>query len=1732
MTGRRIFRKKNITRWLSRIVVTLLVFSMLAALCQFRVQAADSEVVGETAGIADKTKGKAVSNAYILDVVTGVNEGKSGVFYFQIKYTSGGKEYKHFVFPGEDSEKIGRQAVKNAGSDLNIVNDIRQKFGYEPGNAWDERGGSLRRYSESMFYFELPRKIDKITAIDAFVGSQDRKPKEWTCQGLRIFEVNELYGLRMAGVWSNDFYIDFKGKIIAELVTSKYNWQFQYPDYLHMDSNGGRINTKFDGVEYANHVTQNTRTYGFRVDFADLYGAGFETLAHKYDDGQKNVDAMNLSENMTINVTYTDVYGQTRFAHLPAITSTAYWLTQRGAPGPYAGLAQQGETLAFTAELPDCKDVNSITDIRFSVSAPTAMLDGNIKNSNNSETSANVSKRKIREDDSKNDPARVNLTAIYDMEQATFGPYAEGALLKYNIAGLPSLFYMSGNAKGDEFPAQRVTGISLRAYDGKTKPGFSTKRTGYYMIQIKTDSMSEAATSGDLTIKFKYITQQGMPKETDDLAIKDLMNDYYGHWPGSVPYFPYKYGTKTGGTLTFILELGLVDRFTGATISMGAEGDDYQLSQIKVLELTSIGERKAEWTKVSKEGVHSLLNFTRVYEGKDLGESTAAVKIAGIDEPVLIQPGKRIPVDLIENKVEDEEDNRFDIDEYQIPYAEAMKNFGFTTVRKDYEVTVKVFDDVVGSDGGLNSAAAYDRDSGSNNHFFFQIVFEKGVSGIVLSNQLLKADRFQSGGEHTFHICTNLDYGEVCGVRIIPDDITETATPYDKLNVEQVSIIEGDTEGTHRMWEINDIGWIGINYTEEGEKVTGKLGRALTDLTKTYPVDHVANVLEIEFSLQTALGDKSEEINPATNRKERVYCDQFIGKAWAEVFYKKVSGESASRKYDIVEAMYKYRNKTVATSTQGVESDPGWMFREGHTDRFILAIPDVQSITSMKITLSDSKDGSYLWNIAGLSGRLVEKRGRLRLNKNNEYEYEIPTVIGTNEETTAPFTQASATNPAHTLELVTKTNFVNIPFNENKFQIDSERGVATSVYSRLPLSKDDKLNVYVFPIENNLTTDISAYDLGCQIWYSHPGGLFRSGEDKMNKYYGDENSRPMFYRTGLSASGMTDVNRAIFTATAGTSIYARLDYAIVQQVRMDTVVATYFINLEGDNPYMAEVEKFPTRDTSVVGYSEFQTVALQLDAGTDTLGLYKERNDVAVSIDYKASFDPNGATYHSPLIYLTDQKINQIKEGKVIELKFEQFFVGEVTGVNVVCVGSPTVSISSAYVATYQKETNSGEEHLQGWYSFGSGITAKGGDAAQRMDQTAKIFDDPNAVKPLTITFKTSGPSANYESGSKDPIRATIYTTDYNGEAATPLGTIPDLRKYLADGTTNFYTGQEQKVKLLIVGAQAIRRIRLEPFHGDGTAGWSIDSATAQLGSDVSATRRVEKRFYEGTPDDITFANITLTARVMNWNVSRDANDMTTVTNNSINIITPSGKPVYVEPTANGSEFGVEVKVVEVSGESTTGNMSNYLTIEGGRYVFNTPKNQTGKTRYYRITASSVENPGAKVEINITVESEDVNADKKFTVLIDNGDTGTQTSMQKKSGETVTITAQAAGEGREFLGWVVQSGGATLANENAVETTFQMPANDVTIKAVYGDKPEDPTYSITVDGGSSDKGSQVKAGETVTITADDKGAIQSWSYPASITPTSGGNPGDTTLVFVMPAEAVSIKITFAPKQNP
>lgn len=63
-------------------------------------------------------------------------------------------------------------------------------------------------------------------------------------------------------------------------------------------------------------------------------------------------------------------------------------------------------------------------------------------------------------------------------------------------------------------------------------------------------------------------------------------------------------------------------------------------------------------------------------------------------------------------------------------------------------------------------------------------------------------------------------------------------------------------------------------------------------------------------------------------------------------------------------------------------------------------------------------------------------------------------------------------------------------------------------------------------------------------------------------------------------------------------------------------------------------------------------------------------------------------------------------------------------------------------------------------------------------------------------------------------------------------------------------------------------------------------------------------------------------------------------------------------------------------------------------------------------------------------------------------------SAEYAEGATVTITANAAPEGKVFDKWT-STEGITFANKNEMTTTFTMPAKAVTVTATYKDKPAD-----------------------------------------------------------------------------
>ena len=136
---------------------------------------------------------------------------------------------------------------------------------------------------------------------------------------------------------------------------------------------------------------------------------------------------------------------------------------------------------------------------------------------------------------------------------------------------------------------------------------------------------------------------------------------------------------------------------------------------------------------------------------------------------------------------------------------------------------------------------------------------------------------------------------------------------------------------------------------------------------------------------------------------------------------------------------------------------------------------------------------------------------------------------------------------------------------------------------------------------------------------------------------------------------------------------------------------------------------------------------------------------------------------------------------------------------------------------------------------------------------------------------------------------------------------------------------------------------------------------------------------------------------------------------------------------------------------------------------------------------------------------------------------GTADKTEAAEGETVTITANMPASGQTFDKW---TGNVEFANETATETTFEMPANAVTVTATFKKIPGVKTYKIVVVNGTADK-AKAAAGETVTLTANPPPAgkvFDKWTGGAVF-----DDPTSPATTFTMPAKAVTPKALYKRK---
>ncbi|MDI9590941.1 MAG: InlB B-repeat-containing protein [Acidobacteriota bacterium] len=142
---------------------------------------------------------------------------------------------------------------------------------------------------------------------------------------------------------------------------------------------------------------------------------------------------------------------------------------------------------------------------------------------------------------------------------------------------------------------------------------------------------------------------------------------------------------------------------------------------------------------------------------------------------------------------------------------------------------------------------------------------------------------------------------------------------------------------------------------------------------------------------------------------------------------------------------------------------------------------------------------------------------------------------------------------------------------------------------------------------------------------------------------------------------------------------------------------------------------------------------------------------------------------------------------------------------------------------------------------------------------------------------------------------------------------------------------------------------------------------------------------------------------------------------------------------------------------------------------------------------------------------------------------GTEVTSARE-GDTVDLTAGEAPEGQRFAAWRVLSGGASLAEPRAAQTSFAMPAADVEVRAEWADEGQ---HDVLVEGGKADNGTGselfvAREGETVWLRAGEAPAgrrFAGWEVVSGGARLQDHYNGRTS--FTMPGGAVRVRAVWA-----
>ena len=356
-------------------------------------------------------------------------------------------------------------------------------------------------------------------------------------------------------------------------------------------------------------------------------------------------------------------------------------------------------------------------------------------------------------------------------------------------------------------------------------------------------------------------------------------------------------------------------------------------------------------------------------------------------------------------------------------------------------------------------------------------------------------------------------------------------------------------------------------------------------------------------------------------------------------------------------------------------------------------------------------------------------------------------------------------------------------------------------------------------------------------------------------------------------------------------------------------------------------------------------------------------------------------------------------------------------------------------------------------------------------DGESYTVEDTIDGNPGAYTFTVSDPAASGETSSG------IKSVTINGEPQDG----PTYHLPVPDGDDNDAGAKYTVVATDNAGNETTATVRTYRQHhvkvispdGNGTASASPDKAVAGTEITLTATPKEDYRFKEWqvvSPAGLVITNNKFTMPDSNVEVKA--------------IFEEDEPPAPTEHTVRFNANGGGGTMADVTGVS-----GSYTLPACG---FTEPKDKQFKGWSTGADGSVIS--GTTYEVSSDTTFYAIWESKEYSIIVTDGKAtiGAGSEISKATqGTTITLTANAAPDGKVFDKWVVESGSATLEDANSETTTFIMPDSEVSVKATYKNAPV-TTYSLTtqVNGGhgtisASKTGLTEGSTETVIFTPDD-----------------------------------------------